>query len=138
MTPEDAMLRDVAQAAVEWAAAHAAMAQGSPSGPPDDQLLERYSEACTALGRFAVDALIALDAERARYAALREAARAMADAWVDYVEAQAGRGHIGQTHNSESVLEGGCGICAAAQYGTEVAITEHVLPALRAALEDDR
>lgn len=79
-----------------------------------------------------------LDAERERYAALVEAARAMADAWVDYVEAQAGRGHIGQTHNSESVLEGGCGICAAAQYGTEVAITEHVLPALRAALRDDR
>lgn len=48
MTPEDAMLRDVAQAAVEWAAAHAAMAQGSPSGR-SALVLERYSTACTEL-----------------------------------------------------------------------------------------
>lgn len=40
-----AMLREVASAAVEWAEAHDALSLGDPNGPPDDQLLERYSTA---------------------------------------------------------------------------------------------
>ena len=43
-----AALRDVASAAVEWVEAHAAMAQGSPSGR-SALVLERYSTACTEL-----------------------------------------------------------------------------------------
>lgn len=41
-------LRDVASAAVEWVEAHAAMAQGSPSGR-SALVLERYATACAEL-----------------------------------------------------------------------------------------
>ena len=70
----------------------------------------------------------------AAYEAVAEAARGVVDGWQDYVEAQAGRGHIGQVHVSEAVLEGGCGRCEGARYGTEVAMAEYVIPTLRAAL----
>ena len=56
--------------------------------------------------------------------------------WDAYIEAHAGRGHVGQDHTRESVLGGGCGLCASAEYGTEVEMAEYAIPALRAALEE--
>lgn len=81
------------------------------------------------------DLRMALDAASAEIARLRGAASAVVDGWNDYIEAQAGRGHEG-SHIPESTLEGGCGPCAGAQYGTEVAMSQYVIPALRAALEE--
>ena len=64
---------------------------------------------------------------------LREAAAATVAAWDRYVEAHAGRGHDGE-HEPERALNGDCGPCAGAQYGTEIEIGEYVIPALKAAL----
>ena len=55
--------------------------------------------------------------------------------WDRYVEAQAGRGHPGQEHRPVPLLEGGCGLCASARYGTEVEIAEYAIPALREAIK---
>lgn len=65
---------------------------------------------------------------------LYAAARAVVMTWDAYIEAHAGRGHLGQDHTRESLLEGGCGLCASAEYGTEVEMGEYRVVALRAAL----
>jgi hypothetical protein len=69
-----------------------------------------------------------------RLATIELAAREVAEAWHDYEEAHAGR-HDGP-HKPEWLLDGDCGVCASAQYGTEVTMNEYVVPALRAALAD--
>lgn len=64
---------------------------------------------------------------------LRAAAQAADEAWERYIEAHANRGHDGP-HEPDPHLDGDCGPCTSAQYGTEVEMDEYVMPALRAAL----
>ena len=68
-----------------------------------------------------------------RLRAIEEAARATLAGWDAHQEANAGRGHEGP-HEPDPILQGDCGPCTGALYGTEVEMGEHVIPALRSAL----